>query len=222
MGFLKLGGLLATLMLMAAVGLLWKANERKAAELGVLQASLAGAEATIIFKDRLAIHSQVLADALADQDATNRTAMEAITHERDRLRVTAERRALEDPYDFGDGFEFELARLFCLFEAGSDRRARKACDLHSRQAYSPDIALTLTATPELAERWREACEVGAIESDDFCRWSVTGFTAQGGITVLNYLERLASYTLALEDRAGALEAMLRELAERPKPEQESP
>ena len=65
MGFLKLGGLLAALMLMAAVGFLWKANERKAAELGTLRASLAGAEATIAFNDRLAIYSQRQADALA-------------------------------------------------------------------------------------------------------------------------------------------------------------
>ena len=65
MGVLKFGGLLATLMLMAAVGFLWKSNEQKAAELGILRASLSGAEATIAFKDRLAIYSQTQADALA-------------------------------------------------------------------------------------------------------------------------------------------------------------
>lgn len=222
MGVLKFGGLLATLMLMAAVGFLWKSNEQKAAELGILRASLSGAEATIAFKDRLAIYSQTQADALAARDAANHRAMEALTNERDRLRVTVERRALEDPYDFGDGFEFELARLFCLFEAGSDRGARKACNLHSAEAYEPEIALTLTVTPQLAERWAEACASGQERSEDFCRWSITGFTAQGGITILNHLERLADFTLALEDRADVLEAMLRELADRQQPDQKSP
>lgn len=222
MGFFKLAGLLATLMLLAALGFLWKANEQKAAELGTLRASLAGAEATIAFNDRLAIYSQTQADALAARDAANQRAMEALTNERDRLRVTVERRALEDPYDFGDGFEFELARLFCLFEAASDRGARKTCNLHSPEAYAPEVALTLTVTPELAERWAEACIAGEERSEDFCRWSITGFTAQGGITILNHLERLAAFTLALEDRATVLEAMLRELADRPRPEQKSP
>ena len=137
--------------------------------------------------------------------------MEVLINERDSLRVTVESRALENPYDFGDSFEFELARLFCLFEAGSNRGARATCNLHTGEAYAPEIALILTVTPQLAERWAEACAEKEEGSEDFCRWSITGFTAQGGITILNHLERLASYTLALEDRADALESMLREL-----------
>ncbi len=214
MAYLKFGGLIVALMLLSAVGFLWKANERKAEELGIVNAALAGAEATIAYKDKTAATSQAFADHLAELRASSTRKLEGVTNERDRYRATAEKRALADPYDFGDGFEFELARLFCLLEAGADRAARKACDLYSSEDYHPDLAITLTVTPGLAERWAEECEA-AVESgkegSGFCRWAITGFTVQGGYTVLNHLERIAAYALALEDRADTLEAMLREL-----------
>lgn len=215
MGILRLGGLIAFLMLLGAVGFLWKANEKKAEELGKVRAALTGAEATIRFKDETAALSQTHSDALARLESLSRRRMEEMINERDKRRTAAEQKALEAPLDYGDRFEFELARLFCLFEAGADRVARKACDLHPPEAYRPAIALTLTVTPELAERWHERCVEGGEGSEDFCRWAVTGFTTQGGITILNHLERLAQYALALEDRADMLEDQLRELAAAP-------
>ncbi len=216
MAYLKLAGFVVVLMLLSAVGFLWKANERKAEELGIVNAALAGAEATIAYKDKTAADAQAFADKLAVLRAISTREMEGVTNERDRYRATAEKRALADPYDFGDGFEIERARLFCLLEAGADRAARKACDLHSSEDYHPDLALTLTVTPDLAERWAEECEAArdageGEEGSGFCRWAITGFTVQGGYTVLNHLERIAGYALALEDRADTLEAMLREL-----------
>lgn len=214
MAYLKLAGFVVVLMLLSAVGFLWKANERKAEELGIVNAALAGAEATIAYKDKTAADAQAFADRLAKLRASSTRDLEGVTNERDRYRATAEKRALADPYDFGDGFEFELARLFCLLEAGGDRAARKTCDLYPREDYHPDLALTLTVTPELAERWAEECDTardGGEEGSGFCRWAITGFTVQGGYTVLNHLERVAAYALALEDRADTLEAMLREL-----------
>lgn len=202
----------AILILTLIVWFLWKANEHKAEEIGILGAALAGAEATIEYQKDTAITSQTHADTLAALGATAKRSMEGLINERNRLRATAEARALEKPLDYGDHFEFELARVFCLFQAGSDRGARRACDLYPSEAYHPDVAITVTVTPELAERWREICEAEEEGYKDFCRWSITGFTSDGGTTILNHLERLAEYALSMEDRADTFETQLRELS----------
>jgi len=60
-----------------------------------------------------------------------------------------------------------------------------------------------------------ALEYPGVHGEDFCKWSITGFTPQGMISFQNYLDRVLFYIEQLEARGEGMEKMLRFLTEPP-------
>jgi len=58
-------------------------------------------------------------------------------------------------------------------------------------------------------------EYPGVQGEDFCKWSITGFTPQGMISFQNYLDRVLNYIENLEARSEGLEKMLRFLTDPP-------
>ena len=133
-------------------------------------------------------------------DAQNRSIAEI-----NKLRLVAEKKAELNPTAFGDAYHVRLARIMCRIEGGSNRAKRDACNSAAAETYLSDIAFTLTATADTAERWQELCEDG---QDDFCRWSITGMTPQGALTLLAWLEQVDRYAAEQAEQIDNLHALI--------------
>ena len=139
--------------------------------------------------------------AALSKEFNNQLAIERQTHERavgekiseiNRLRQRVEKLARNNPKGFGDDFHVRLARIMCRIQAGTDTDTRETCDNAAPEAFGTDIAFTITVTPDTADIWREQCEDG---HRDFCNWSITGFTPQGALTLLSWLQQLDTFAL---------------------------
>lgn len=152
-----------------------------------------------------AAHNEEVAGLKADAQRNEN----AHISENNVLRLNAERRAEESPLDFGDDIALDLYRISCRVQSGSDHNQRAACDNLVPEADTP--ALTLTVTPELAERWEELCDDGR---EDFCRWSITGFIPQGAYNILSWLEQVDRYALQQAEHIDSLHSLINTLQEK--------
>jgi hypothetical protein len=146
-----------------------------------------------------AAHNEIVAGLKADAQRKQDENIATIN----TLRLSAERRAEEDPNTFGDDFALELYRISCRVRAGSNRDLRARCDHLTPEAGSASISLTVT--PDLADKWADSCEQFRDETrnedgiltgnEAHCAWSITGFTPQGGYNILSWLEQVDRYAL---------------------------
>lgn len=141
--------------------------------------------------------SQRHVDAIEVLKVEQRRTTEALNAELDQSRDMAAKLALSDPKTFGDDYHIKLGRIMCLIQAGPNILDRETCSNAPDSSYISNIALSLTVTAEQAEIWQELCEDG---QKDFCEWSITGFTPNTSITVLQWLYRVDEFARAQGDQ----------------------
>lgn len=198
----KLGG---GLMIVAIVGFLWLQNDLKSKQIGNLRGQVAGLNAEIEYQNRI---SKLNADHNAAQaEAVKRINSERQIYEQkiNQMRLSASADALKDPFGFGDDMHKHYARVMCRIERATDPYAQPACDYFTTETTAPDIAHTITVTADIAERWRELCQDG---QKDFCDWSITGFTPQGVLNHISWLNSIDAYVSATARWMGTVESMV--------------
>lgn len=172
-------------------------------------------EATLKHERELQRQIGELNDKHELERAQNEKAMGERIAEINMLRQKAERLAQVDPLGFGDDIHIRLARIMCRVEAGSDLAAVETCNSAPAETFLTDLAFTITVTAENAEIWREQCEAG---NRDFCDWSITGFTPQGTMTLLAWLEAVDRYLRDLGQDDDNLRRIIEQLGKEPESE----
>jgi len=146
------------------------------------------------YQEKTASMSQTHANEMFTKD----NAITRLTSEKEReinaLRSIYEKELREKPFDTGNDFERRIAHVMCLIQSGSHSGARETCDIQARQSYSPDIAITVTVTQKTTDDWRIFCEEG---KRDYCDYAIMGFTKDGALTLLNWLNQVDEYQVKL-------------------------
>jgi len=166
------------------------------------------AEQTIKYQKATADASQANLDAIETLKTTQRKETGEINAELDRYRDSAAKAAQTNPTAFGDDYHIKLGRIMCLIQGGSNLRDRETCNNAPDSAYITDVALSLTVTAEQAEIWQELCDDG---QEAFCEWSITGFTPNTAITILQWLYRVDEYAKAQGDHIEGLHSLIKEI-----------
>jgi len=152
--------------------------------------------------------SQAHVDAIEALKTTQRKETGEINAKLDRYRDIAAKAAQANPTAFGDDYHIKLGRIMCLIQAGTNLLDRETCSNAPNQAYLADVALSLTVTAEQSEIWKELCEA---DQKDFCEWSITGFTPNTAITILQWLYRVDEYAKAQGDHIEGLHDLIKEI-----------
>jgi len=166
------------------------------------------AEKTIEYQKATADLSQANLDAIETLKSEQKRKTDANNAELDRYRDIASKLAQANPTSFGDDYHIKLGRIMCLIQGGSNLLDRETCRTAPDEAYLSNVALSLTVTAEQAEIWQELCEDG---QKSFCEWSITGFTPNTAITVLQWLYRVDEYAKAQGDHIEGLHDLIKEI-----------
>ncbi len=153
--------------------------------------------------------SQAHVNAIETLKGEQKRKTDANNAELDRYRDIAAKAAQVDPTAFGDDYHIKLGRIMCLIQAGTNILDRETCNNAPNEAYLSDIALSLTVTADQAEIWQELCDDG---QKDFCEWSITGFTPNTSITLLQWLYRVDEYAKAQGDHIEGLHDLIKEIS----------
>ena len=113
------------------------------------------------------------------------------TAEINKYRQQADALALADPKTFGDDYHMRITRIMCQFSAQGDYAAEQGCISTAAKTIAASVN-TITITPAIAETYQELCEEG---QKDFCEWSLTGYTPQGGLNHLTDLQAIVSHSI---------------------------
>lgn len=158
--------------------------------------------------------THLLSESHAAQLALKNAEIDRVTaeylQEIDGLKEQLEQRSIVAPVQAGDDFERRLAHRMCLIAAGGDRDSRETCDRRAANPYAPNKSLVVTITPETAERWREECDDGRL---DTCQYAIIGFTTEGAVQLLSWLADVDRYQVQLNDYVVNQNAVLKELSE---------
>jgi len=141
------------------------------------------------YQEKTAKLSQGFADQMAVKDAAVAKTLGEKEREINAMRSSYESQLRAKPFHVGNDFERRLALVMCHI-GSPDAGARKTCDLSAGAPYAPDTALVVTVTAKDAEYWQDQCQEG---QRDYCDYAIVGMTAQGALTILDWLNRVDAY-----------------------------
>ena len=184
-------------MVVALVGYLDWSRTQWIKQATAAQIEAAGKTAALEFKSQTAQMSQEHANKIAEKDATIAANSAKYEREVNGLRNTIEQDMLKAPFDTANDVERRVAYRMCRYEAGNNSDLREACDIRKALPYSPKFAATVAVTPETAEQWAELCE--STGKDDYCGYAVTGFTREGILKLLSWMDAVDTDQLRLRN-----------------------
>lgn len=141
------------------------------------------------YQEKTASMSQDNANDKAEFDAEILRQSNQYSNEINAMRATYEKDLREKPLSTGDDFQYRLDNIMCKI-AADNNQDRKACNLPSGASYSPDKSIVVTVTAETADQWAEQCEAGL---NAYCEYAIVGLTAQGALTVVDWLNDIDRY-----------------------------
>lgn len=175
----------------------------------VAEVAAATNKAALDFQIEVDRIEQEHANKLNKEREANVKAQNAAIAEINLYRQKAERLAQFDPVGFGDDYHVRLARIMCRIEAGTDSAGVQACNNAPPETYLTDVAFTLTVTADNAEIWQEQCGDG---NQNFCDWSLTGFTPQAALTLLSWLEQVDGYAREQGQHIDTLHSLIKAIS----------
>ena len=119
---------------LVAIGFLFWFSMHQTEKLGEIKATLAYEKGVRETTERLGSEIVKLTEKMEIEQQETQIQLEKANAEIDRLRLTANQSAIENPYDFAIGFEQRLGGIMRCFSAGHDPDKRETCRLRSSGA----------------------------------------------------------------------------------------